>query len=86
MSRVAISAWAEPGDVELPRGDLAAVLRAAVPDEVEFEFDNTVSSLDQDADGVTAEFTCGPPRRFDVVIGADGADLGGAGVGVRPGV
>jgi 2-polyprenyl-6-methoxyphenol hydroxylase-like FAD-dependent oxidoreductase len=76
MSRVAVGAWAETGDVELPRGDLASVLRAAVPDEVEFEFGNTVSALDQDADGVTAEFTSGPPRRFDVVIGADGAHSG----------
>jgi 2-polyprenyl-6-methoxyphenol hydroxylase-like FAD-dependent oxidoreductase len=46
MSRVAMGAWAETGDVELPRGDLASVLRAAVPDEVEFEFGNTVSALD----------------------------------------
>ena len=70
------STWAEPGDVELSRGDLAAILRDAVPDEVEIQFGNTVSSLEQDADGVTAEFTCGPPRRFDVVIGADGAHSG----------
>jgi 2-polyprenyl-6-methoxyphenol hydroxylase-like FAD-dependent oxidoreductase len=48
----------------LPRGDLAAILRAAVPDEVQFEFGNTVTALDQDADGVTAEFTSGPTRRF----------------------
>lgn len=46
MSRVAMGAWAETGDVELPRGDLASVLRAAVTDEVEFEFGNTVSALD----------------------------------------
>lgn len=76
MSRVAMRAWAEPGDVELPRGDLAAVLRAAVPDEVEFEFGNSVSALDQDSDGVTAEFSSGRRRRFDVVIGADGAHSG----------
>jgi 2-polyprenyl-6-methoxyphenol hydroxylase-like FAD-dependent oxidoreductase len=76
MSRVDMRAWGEPGDVELPRGDLAAILRAAVPDEVEFEFGNTVTALDQDADGVTAEFTSGPARRFDVVIGADGAHSG----------
>ncbi len=73
MSRVDMRAWGEPGGVELPRGDLAAILRAAVPDDVEFEFGNTVTALDQDADGVTAEFTSAPARRFDVVIGADGA-------------
>ncbi|MDT5328839.1 MAG: hypothetical protein QOF31_136 [Mycobacterium sp.] len=76
MSRVAMGAWAETGDVELPRGDLASVLRAAVTDEVEFEFGNTVSALDQDADRVTAEFTSGPPSRLDVVFGADGAHSG----------
>ncbi len=76
VSRVAMRALAEPGDVELPRGDLAAILRGAVPDEVEFEFGNSVSALDQDTDGVTAEFASGPPRRFDVVIGADGAHSG----------
>ena len=52
LSRVTMRAWAEPGDVELPRGDLAAVLRAAVPDEVEFEFGNSVSALDQDTDEI----------------------------------
>jgi 2-polyprenyl-6-methoxyphenol hydroxylase-like FAD-dependent oxidoreductase len=76
MSRVDMRAWGEPGGVELPRGDLAAILRAAVPDDVEFEFGNTVTALDQDADGVTAEFTSAPARRFDVVIGADGAHSG----------
>ena len=76
MSRVDVRAWGEPGDVELPRGDLAAILRTAVPDEVEFEFGNTVTALDQDADGVTVEFTSGPARRFDVVIGADGTHSG----------
>ena len=43
---------------------------------MEFEFGNTVTALDQDADGVTAEFASGPARRFDVVIGADGAHSG----------
>ena len=44
--------WAEPSDVELPRGELAAILREAVPDEVEFQFGNSVTALTQDADGV----------------------------------
>jgi 2-polyprenyl-6-methoxyphenol hydroxylase-like FAD-dependent oxidoreductase len=77
VSRVDMrTTWAEPGDVELARGELAAILRDAVPDEVEFEFGNAVTALDQDADGVTAEFTAGPARRFDIVIGADGAHSG----------
>jgi 2-polyprenyl-6-methoxyphenol hydroxylase-like FAD-dependent oxidoreductase len=67
------STWAESGDVELSRGELAAILRDAVPDDVEFQFGNSVTALAQDAGGVTADFASGPARRFDVVIGADGA-------------
>ncbi|HYZ69234.1 MAG TPA: FAD-dependent oxidoreductase, partial [Mycobacterium sp.] len=77
VSRVNMrNTWAEPGEVELSRGELAAILRDAVPDDVEFQFGNAVTALAQDADGVTAEFASGPDRRFDVVIGADGAHSG----------
>jgi 2-polyprenyl-6-methoxyphenol hydroxylase-like FAD-dependent oxidoreductase len=72
MSRVAMRAFADPGDVELPRGDLAAVLRAVVPDEVAFQFGNSVKALTQDGECVTAEFDSGPAGRFDLVVGADG--------------
>lgn len=77
VSRVDMrNTWAEPGDVELSRGELAAILRDAVPDDVEFQFGNSVTAVKQDADGVTAAFVSGPARRFDVVIGADGAHSG----------
>jgi len=77
VSRVDMrNTWAEPGEVELSRGELAAILRDAVPDDVEFEYGNTVTALEQDADGVTAKFSAGRARRFDVVIGADGAHSG----------
>jgi 2-polyprenyl-6-methoxyphenol hydroxylase-like FAD-dependent oxidoreductase len=77
ISRVNMrTTWAESGDVELSRGELAAILRDAVSDEVEFQFDNSVQALAQDADGVAAEFVSGPARRFDVVVGADGAHSG----------
>jgi 2-polyprenyl-6-methoxyphenol hydroxylase-like FAD-dependent oxidoreductase len=77
VSRVNMrTAWAESGDVELSRGELAAILRGAVPGDVEFQFGNSVTALTPDADGVTAEFVSGPARRFDVVIGADGAHSG----------
>jgi 2-polyprenyl-6-methoxyphenol hydroxylase-like FAD-dependent oxidoreductase len=77
VSRVNMrTTWAEPADVELPRGDLAAILRDAVPDEVEIQFGSSVRALEQDAAGVTAEFGSGPARRFDVVLGADGAHSG----------
>ena len=77
VSRVNMrNTWANSGDVELSRGELAAILRDAVPDEVEFQFGNSVTALAQDADGVTADFATGPAGRFDVVIGADGAHSG----------
>jgi 2-polyprenyl-6-methoxyphenol hydroxylase-like FAD-dependent oxidoreductase len=77
VSRVDMrNTWAASGDVELSRGKLAAILRDAVPDDVEFQFGNSVTALNQDADGVTADFASGPARRFDVVIGADGAHSG----------
>jgi len=77
VSRVNMrTTWAEPADVELPRGDLAAILRDAVPDDVEVQFGNSVQALAQDAEGVTAEFASGPARRFDLVLGADGAHSG----------
>jgi 2-polyprenyl-6-methoxyphenol hydroxylase-like FAD-dependent oxidoreductase len=77
VSRVDMrTTWADPGDVELPRGELAAILREAVPSDVEFLFDDWVTALDQDADGVTAVLASGATRRFDIVIGADGAHSG----------
>jgi len=77
VSRVNMrTTWAEPADVELPRGDLAAILRSAMPDDVEVQFSNSVQALAHDADGVTAEFASGPARRFDLVLGADGAHSG----------
>jgi 2-polyprenyl-6-methoxyphenol hydroxylase-like FAD-dependent oxidoreductase len=85
VSRVNMcNAWAEPGEVELSRGELAAILREAVPDDVEFQFGDTVKALTQDADGVAAEFESGPARRFDVVIGADGAHSGVRGLAFGP--
>jgi 2-polyprenyl-6-methoxyphenol hydroxylase-like FAD-dependent oxidoreductase len=77
VSRVNMrTTWAEPDDVELSRGDLAAILRDAVPDDVQFLFGDWVTALEQDADGVRAVLASGVSRRFDVVIGADGAHSG----------
>jgi 2-polyprenyl-6-methoxyphenol hydroxylase-like FAD-dependent oxidoreductase len=59
-------------EVELPRGDLAAILHGAGRDDAEFLFDDTVVALTQDAGGVDVTFDRAAPRRFDLVIGADG--------------
>jgi 2-polyprenyl-6-methoxyphenol hydroxylase-like FAD-dependent oxidoreductase len=59
-------------EVEVPRGDLATVLYEAARDEAEFLFNDTIVNLAPDDDGVDVSFERAAPRRFDLVIGADG--------------
>ncbi|WP_214409707.1 FAD-dependent monooxygenase [Sphaerisporangium fuscum] len=60
------------GDIEILRGDLARILYEATRDHTEYIFGDSISSLTEDADGVYVTFERGAPRRFDLVIGADG--------------
>ncbi|WP_328707447.1 FAD-dependent monooxygenase [Streptomyces sp. HF10] len=55
-----------------PRGDLARLLYEASLPGTEYLFDDTVTALEQDADGVTVTFERAAPRRFGMVVGADG--------------
>ncbi|MFB9837063.1 FAD-dependent monooxygenase [Actinoallomurus acaciae] len=64
------------GTVELPRGTLASVLYEAARDHAEFVFGDAIASLEQDAGGVDVTFEHGAPRRFDLVVGADGLHSG----------
>ncbi|WP_034271893.1 FAD-dependent monooxygenase [Actinospica robiniae] len=59
-------------EVEVPRSDLAAILYKAASSDAEFLFDDTITSLRPDGDGVEVEFDRAAPRRFDLVVGADG--------------
>ncbi len=59
-------------DIEILRDDLCQVLLASVDRRVEFLFDDRITSLRQDESGVDVAFLRATPRRFDVVIGADG--------------
>ncbi|MEU8378310.1 FAD-dependent monooxygenase [Streptosporangium sp. NPDC048865] len=59
-------------EVELPRGDLAAALHEAARDDTELLFDDTIVALRQDGHGVDVTFERAAPRRFDLVVGADG--------------
>src|SRR5262249_34980331 len=61
-----------PGDIELPRGDLAMILHAASRVSAEFVFGDSIASLAQDEEGVDVTFQRAAPRRFDLVVGADG--------------
>jgi 2-polyprenyl-6-methoxyphenol hydroxylase-like FAD-dependent oxidoreductase len=56
----------------VPRGDLAAILHRAVAARAETIFGNAVTALDEDTDGVRVTFERAAPRRFDLVVGADG--------------
>ncbi|MFH7599874.1 FAD-dependent monooxygenase [Streptomyces racemochromogenes] len=60
------------GDLEVLRGDLARILHDATKEHTEYVFGDSVTSLAEDADGVHVTFERGAPRRFDLVVGADG--------------
>jgi 2-polyprenyl-6-methoxyphenol hydroxylase-like FAD-dependent oxidoreductase len=63
-------------DLEVARGDLARLLYDTVRDDVEFRFDDSITSLDDRDGGVDVTFRSGVRRTFDLVIGADGLHSG----------
>ncbi|MFY1672521.1 FAD-dependent monooxygenase [Plantactinospora sp. WMMB334] len=71
IARMAMPTGPSAG-VELARSDLSSVLYQAARDDAEFLFDDTVAAVRPDAKGVDVTFGRATPRRFDLVIGADG--------------
>jgi 2-polyprenyl-6-methoxyphenol hydroxylase-like FAD-dependent oxidoreductase len=63
-------------EVEVPRADLSAILIEAGRKSAEFTFDEMITELDQDDSGVNVIFDRSTPRRFDLVVGADGIHSG----------
>lgn len=63
-------------DTEILRGDLAKILHSATRDDTEYVFGDWITGLDERADGVHVTFAHGAPRRFDLVVGADGLHSG----------
>ncbi|MFG3120170.1 FAD-dependent monooxygenase [Streptomyces sp. NPDC048197] len=61
-------------DDEIMRGDLARILYERTRADVEYVFGDSIASLTPTADGngVDVTFERGAPRRFDLVVGADG--------------
>jgi 2-polyprenyl-6-methoxyphenol hydroxylase-like FAD-dependent oxidoreductase len=57
---------------EILRGDLGEILYEATHPGVSYLFDDTITDLKQDPDGVLVSFEKADPHRFDVVVGADG--------------
>ncbi|MFE9206423.1 FAD-dependent monooxygenase [Micromonospora sp. NPDC007230] len=74
IARVSMAATRAPGsaELEIPRADLAAILHRAAADDVEFRYDDHITALAEDSDGVDVTFARGAPGRFDLVVGADG--------------
>jgi 2-polyprenyl-6-methoxyphenol hydroxylase-like FAD-dependent oxidoreductase len=63
-------------ELEILRGDLAAILLEATREQVGYRFGDRVIALGQDADGVDVEFAGGRRERYEVVVGADGVHSG----------
>jgi 2-polyprenyl-6-methoxyphenol hydroxylase-like FAD-dependent oxidoreductase len=72
VNSLALRRAAASREVELPRSDLAAILYEAGRDDAEYLFHDSISGLSQDQHGVDVTFERAVPRRFDLVIGADG--------------
>ncbi|MEV8635031.1 FAD-dependent monooxygenase [Streptosporangium sp. NPDC051023] len=60
------------GDVEIRRGELAALLYERTREGCEYVFGDSITSLTETAGGVHVTFERGAPRTFDLVVGADG--------------
>jgi 2-polyprenyl-6-methoxyphenol hydroxylase-like FAD-dependent oxidoreductase len=60
------------GELEILRGDLARVFHEATRNTTEYIFDDSISSMEESAEGVDVTFLRGGRRRFDLVVGADG--------------
>ncbi|ARX86728.1 MULTISPECIES: FAD-dependent monooxygenase [Streptomyces] len=70
--RVDLPAFLMSGDVEIFRGDLSRILHERTRDRVEYVFGDSVATLTEHSEGVDVTFDHGAPRRFDLVVGADG--------------
>jgi 2-polyprenyl-6-methoxyphenol hydroxylase-like FAD-dependent oxidoreductase len=66
----------EDREVEVPPADLSAILVDAGRETADFLFDEMINELHPDARGVEVIFDQTAPRRFDLVVGADGIHSG----------
>ncbi|MEV4084542.1 FAD-dependent monooxygenase, partial [Nonomuraea fuscirosea] len=55
--------------VEIMRDDLSEICYDATRDDVEYVFDDSITAISPDGE---VRFENAPPRRFDLVVGADG--------------
>ncbi len=76
MSAEAFGGEGIVAEIEVMRGDLAQVLLDAAQEGVEYLYDDTITTIEQDDEGVTVRFQRAPQRRFGLVVGADGLHSG----------
>lgn len=65
-------AAAEDRFISIHRGDLARGIYSLIEGKVETIFGDSITVIQQDPDGVDVSFAHAAPRRFDMVVGADG--------------
>jgi 2-polyprenyl-6-methoxyphenol hydroxylase-like FAD-dependent oxidoreductase len=58
--------------IEIQRGDLVRIFHGVSREGVEYLFDDSVTALAQNDEGVEVTFANSSPRVFDLVVGADG--------------
>ncbi len=58
--------------LSIKRGDLANAIYRTIEHDVETIFGDSIAGIRQDMDCVEVTFEHGPPRTFDLVVGADG--------------
>lgn len=66
-----------PGDeIEIEREKFVAVFMDALKNKVEFMFNNSVTALDENEEGINVTFKTGHQRFFNLVVGCDGSHSG----------
>lgn len=60
------------GDIEILRGDLAQILYDATKNDTDYLFDDTITAVSEEPEGVTVTFENAASRTFGLVVGADG--------------
>lgn len=59
-------------EIEILRSDLVHILHEATRNDVEYIFDDSITSMTEDDQGAHVTFERSAPRVFDLVVGADG--------------
>ncbi|RFM31202.1 FAD-dependent oxidoreductase [Chitinophaga silvisoli] len=60
------------GELEIMRGDLVKILYDKTKDRVNYIFNDSIATLNEDKDGVQVTFKHHAPARYDLIVGADG--------------